>query len=145
MLDKSVWDKEIPVPQNAISYVDDGILRSKHHLLSLLLTRFSHRLFSPQDSDFMGVSDCTTELPEGTKIVGISPSGASYWARTAKIKATNAAGDEDNYFVKVSLPLDIGGSPIHRELMSKGSSRRARRDHGSLGITKSFRKWLQSQ
>ncbi|KAK8022608.1 hypothetical protein PG993_013375 [Apiospora rasikravindrae] len=40
-------------------------------------------------------------LPSGLQITGISPSGASYWARTAKIKAFNADGNEDNYFVKV--------------------------------------------
>jgi protein-ribulosamine 3-kinase len=44
----------------------------------------------------------TIELPPGTKIKGISPSGASYWARTAKIEALDANGAEDDYFVKAS-------------------------------------------
>lgn len=63
-----VWDKEIPVPESTISYVDDGILK---------------------------------KLPEGTQPVGILPSGASYWARTAKIEALNAQGEPDDYFLKV--------------------------------------------
>jgi hypothetical protein len=42
------------------------------------------------------------ELPEGTQILEISPSGASYWARTAKIETVNAQGEAFDYFVKVS-------------------------------------------
>ena len=41
------------------------------------------------------------ELPEGTEIIEISPSGASYWARTAKIETVNAQGEAVDYFVKV--------------------------------------------
>ncbi|KAK6860529.1 hypothetical protein PG995_004165 [Apiospora arundinis] len=37
-----------------------------------------------------GVKD---KLPEGTQCHGITPSGASYWARTAKIDATNEHGE----------------------------------------------------
>lgn len=42
-------------------------------------------------------------LPPGTQFHGISPSGASYWARTAKIDATDADGNETPYFIKVSV------------------------------------------
>lgn len=42
------------------------------------------------------------ELPKGTQILEISPSGASYWARTAKIETVNAQGEAFDYFVKVS-------------------------------------------
>jgi len=41
------------------------------------------------------------KLPPGTVIAGIAPSGASYWARTAKIEATNLDGEDADYFVKV--------------------------------------------
>ncbi|KAK8042976.1 hypothetical protein PG994_013459 [Apiospora phragmitis] len=40
-------------------------------------------------------------LPSGLQIEGISASGESYWARTAKIKAIDSDGNEDSYFVKV--------------------------------------------
>ncbi|KAK6829586.1 fructosamine/ketosamine-3-kinase [Apiospora arundinis] len=41
------------------------------------------------------------KLPEGTQFHGITPSGASYWARTAKIDATNEAGEDSPFFIKV--------------------------------------------
>ncbi|KAK8057247.1 hypothetical protein PG996_011184 [Apiospora saccharicola] len=40
-------------------------------------------------------------LPSGLQIKSIFPSGASYWARTAKIEAVDADGNEDSFFVKV--------------------------------------------
>jgi hypothetical protein len=42
------------------------------------------------------------ELPPGTKIHGISPSGSSYWARTAKIDATDEEGNPTPFFIKVT-------------------------------------------
>ncbi|KAK7999566.1 hypothetical protein PG990_012166 [Apiospora arundinis] len=45
-----------------------------------------------------GVKD---KLPEGTQCHGITPSGASYWARTAKIDATNEHGENTPFFIKV--------------------------------------------
>ncbi|KAH8886230.1 hypothetical protein GQ53DRAFT_828231 [Thozetella sp. PMI_491] len=41
------------------------------------------------------------KLPGGTQIVGISPPGASYWARAAEIEALNVQGEPDDYFLKV--------------------------------------------
>jgi hypothetical protein len=49
----------------------------------------------------------TPELPPGTNVISISPSGASYWARTAKIEATDANGDESSFFVKVSVVITL--------------------------------------
>ncbi|ORY71910.1 uncharacterized protein BCR38DRAFT_480385 [Pseudomassariella vexata] len=43
------------------------------------------------------------KLPAGTEVLGISRSGASYWARTAKIDATNEAGEETPFFIKVMI------------------------------------------
>ncbi|KAK1829369.1 protein-ribulosamine 3-kinase, chloroplastic [Podospora conica] len=40
-------------------------------------------------------------LPGGTQVHGISPSGFSPWAKTAKIDATNQAGEETPFFIKV--------------------------------------------
>jgi hypothetical protein len=42
-------------------------------------------------------------LPPGTQFHGISPSGVSYWARTAKIDATDADGNKTPFFMKVSV------------------------------------------
>lgn len=44
-------------------------------------------------------------LPPGTQFLGISPSGASYWARTAKIDATDADGNETPVFIKVGITI----------------------------------------
>jgi len=40
-------------------------------------------------------------MPAGTVVRGIRASGESYWARTAKIEAENADGDDSSFFVKV--------------------------------------------
>ncbi|AEO68575.1 uncharacterized protein THITE_2118142 [Thermothielavioides terrestris NRRL 8126] len=68
MTDKSVWDKEIPVPAKVIEYVDPGVL---------------------------------SKLPPGTQVQGITASGASYWAQTAKILATDQGGNPTPFFIKV--------------------------------------------
>ncbi len=44
------------------------------------------------------------ELPPGTTPTDITPSGASYWARTAKISATDADGEEAEFFIKARKP-----------------------------------------
>jgi hypothetical protein len=49
------------------------------------------------------ISNSITELPPGTQILGITPSGASYWARTAKIDATDEEGNPTPFFIKVIL------------------------------------------
>ncbi|KAI0123278.1 Fructosamine kinase-domain-containing protein [Xylariales sp. AK1849] len=41
------------------------------------------------------------KLPAGNKIVSITTSGSSYWARTAKIETETPDGEEDSYFIKV--------------------------------------------
>ncbi|KAI0020974.1 Fructosamine kinase-domain-containing protein [Xylariomycetidae sp. FL0641] len=66
--DKTTWNKEIPIPPEVISYVDEGILN---------------------------------KLPSGTQVLSISPSGASYWVRTAKIGTLDGDGEPKDYFVKV--------------------------------------------
>ncbi|KAH9889622.1 Fructosamine kinase-domain-containing protein [Xylariomycetidae sp. FL2044] len=43
------------------------------------------------------------KLPGGVKPVRISPSGRSYWARTAKIDAIDETGQEKAFFIKVHL------------------------------------------
>ncbi|KAK4154987.1 Fructosamine/Ketosamine-3-kinase [Chaetomidium leptoderma] len=81
MTDKSVWDREIPVPKHLIEYVDRGV-REK--------------------------------LPLGTEVHGISGSGSSYWARTAKIDATDAAGNSTPFFMKV-LQYEQGRDMVSAE------------------------------
>ncbi|KAB5585279.1 Fructosamine kinase-domain-containing protein [Coniochaeta sp. 2T2.1] len=41
------------------------------------------------------------KLPPGNKVLSITESGLSYWARTAKISTIDEDGNEDNYFIKV--------------------------------------------
>lgn len=41
------------------------------------------------------------KLPPGTQFHGIAPSGSSYWARTAKIDATDANREPTPFFIKV--------------------------------------------
>ncbi|KAL4733111.1 Fructosamine kinase-domain-containing protein [Aspergillus similis] len=72
MTDASIWDQEIAVPENVISFVDD-------HVLAICI-----------------------ELPAGLTVVGIYPHGASYWTRTAEIKTANAQNDAVSFFLKVS-------------------------------------------
>jgi protein-ribulosamine 3-kinase len=43
----------------------------------------------------------TSELPEGTKVKGIFPYGASVWTRTAEIQTQQADGSELSFFLKV--------------------------------------------
>lgn len=50
-------------------------------------------------------------LPAGTQFHGISPSGASYWARTAKIDATDEDGNESPFFIKVCVPVPFLDTP----------------------------------
>lgn len=40
-------------------------------------------------------------LPKGTQFHGTSPSGASYWARAARIEATDENGEEASFYLKV--------------------------------------------
>lgn len=40
-------------------------------------------------------------LPTGTHFLGTAPSGASYWARAARIDATDETGEETPFFLKV--------------------------------------------
>ncbi|KLU90917.1 hypothetical protein MAPG_09442 [Magnaporthiopsis poae ATCC 64411] len=42
------------------------------------------------------------KLPVGTTVHSISPSGKSFWARTAKIEATGADGTDTPFFIKVN-------------------------------------------
>jgi hypothetical protein len=41
------------------------------------------------------------EMPEGTQVLSIMPSGSSYWAQTAKIETVDPEGNEISYFIKV--------------------------------------------
>lgn len=41
-------------------------------------------------------------LPHGATVVSITPSGMSYWARTAKITTFDNSNGAINYFLKVS-------------------------------------------
>ena len=49
----------------------------------------------------MGGELTLAELPLGSYVLGISPYGASYWTRTAKIRITKADGTPASFFLKV--------------------------------------------
>ncbi|KAK8052076.1 hypothetical protein PG993_003461 [Apiospora rasikravindrae] len=40
-------------------------------------------------------------LPPDNKVISITPSGSSYWARTAKIETETPEGEEQSFFIKV--------------------------------------------
>lgn len=79
------YDKEIPVPEHVISYVDPAVKKM---------------------------------LPPGTNFHGIYASGASFWARTAKIDATNEEGEDTPYFIKVHQ-YDKGKDMVSSEFKSQ--------------------------
>lgn len=56
----------------------------------------------------------TAKLPPGTVPTGIERSGASYWARTAKISATDAEGNETAFFIKVHQS-ELGKNMVSHE------------------------------
>ncbi|KAI1269034.1 hypothetical protein F5Y18DRAFT_439599 [Xylariaceae sp. FL1019] len=101
------WCKPTSVPEYLIQYVDQGVIGSE--ILQIPLIRLGYL------SDWLD-----TELPLGTIVQGISPSGKSNWARTAKIEATDEAGRETNFFIKV-LQLEHGKNMVSSEFktMSK--------------------------
>jgi len=102
-----VWDKEIAVPASLIQYIDEGV-RESTYLPDLRRARRLERVevMSVPTSRLLTLPMFRIVLPAGTTFHGISPSGASYWARTAKIDATNEAGEETPFFIKVLLSAD---------------------------------------
>ena len=61
--------------------------------------------------------DSQIELPEGTKVISLSPHGASYWTRTAEVKTEQADGSEVLFFLKVTQH-DIGKGMVSGEFVS---------------------------
>ncbi|KAF2650566.1 hypothetical protein K491DRAFT_608567 [Lophiostoma macrostomum CBS 122681] len=57
------------------------------------------------------------KLPTGSSITSISPHGASYWTRTARIQTHDADGNAVSYFLKVSQS-DVGRGMMHGEFHS---------------------------
>jgi len=43
------------------------------------------------------------ELPEGSRVVDVTPHGSSFWTQTAKLTTTLRDGSEQPYFLKVAL------------------------------------------
>jgi hypothetical protein len=83
-----VWDNEVSVPERLIRYIDDGV-----------------RLSEALPPDLSARAPCVDKmkmpgLPPGTTCHRISPSGKSYWARTAKIGATDGNGQPTALFIK---------------------------------------------
>lgn len=65
-----------------------------------------------------------TELPEGTKVINLSPHGASYWTRTAEVKTEQADGSEVSFFLKVTQH-DTGKGMVSGEFVSMSLLREA--------------------
>lgn len=57
------------------------------------------------------------ELPKGTKILSISPHGASYWTRTAEVATKQENGSELSFFLKVT-EHDTGKGMVSGEFVS---------------------------
>lgn len=56
----------------------------------------------------------TAVLPPGTKALGITPTGASYWARLGRIEAVDENGEESLFFIKVTeTSTDIHDSEMY--------------------------------
>ncbi|KAF2751821.1 hypothetical protein M011DRAFT_516270 [Sporormia fimetaria CBS 119925] len=75
MVDATIWDQEITVPETVITYVDDNVVQ---------------------------------KLPGGSTIKSISPHGASYWTRTARIQTLDAEGKDVSYFLKYHIQVSQG-------------------------------------
>lgn len=74
-------------------------------------------------------------LPTGTHFEGITPSGASYWARTAKIEALDDHGNETPFFIKVCHGKAFPRFPVPvDDIRTQGTPVGARKGHGIRGI-----------
>lgn len=95
------YDREIPVPAHLISYVDLAVKRSTVSLVQAFNGLLGHLTgFGPTDL-LADVLLLPSVLPPGTNFHGISAGGESFWARTAKIDATDQYGELTPYFIKV--------------------------------------------
>ena len=89
MTDSSIWNEEVAVPKAVISYVDPNVEDSEYIACSAAFVGGRHLLIM------------APELPKGLVIEGISSHGASYWTRTAHIRALDQNGEGVSYFLKV--------------------------------------------
>ena len=84
-----VWDKEVDVDQKWIQFVDESVSASKLFIFDFDFLR---------DDEYRLI---IVELPQGSRIKGISPCGASYWTRTAEIETEQVDGTQLSFFLKV--------------------------------------------
>jgi protein-ribulosamine 3-kinase len=92
MTDSSIWNEEVAISEAVISYVDPNVEKSEYVVSKSII--------------WVGNGCSLTmapELPQGLTIEGISPHGASYWTRTAHIRAVDQNGEAVSYFLKVNI------------------------------------------
>lgn len=105
-----VWDKEVDVPEKWIQFVDGNVSKSKLFI---------------SDFDVLGNNGCRlrkVELPQGSRIKGISPCGASYWTRTAEIETEQVDGTQLSFFLKVAkhdVTTKCGISKLMKQLLDR--------------------------
>jgi protein-ribulosamine 3-kinase len=91
MVDRSIWDEEVAVPEDVVSFVDDNVLKRK-----------TFTLLACCSTSLIEIGSFAIDIPEGITVVSISQYGASYWTRTAQIIGTDYTGTENSFFLKVS-------------------------------------------
>lgn len=105
-----VWDKEVDVAEKWIQFVDESVLASKLFI---------------SDFDSSRDDECRlrkVELPQGSRIKGISPCGSSYWTRIAEIETEQTDGLQLSFFLKVAkydLTKNGGTSELMKQLLSR--------------------------
>jgi protein-ribulosamine 3-kinase len=83
------WSRENEVSEEWIQFVDDNVLAGKAERERSIIWPLTNLRSS--------------ELPQGTQIIGAFPHGASYWTRTAEIETQQADGSELSFFIKVCV------------------------------------------
>lgn len=90
--DVEVMGSPLDVPQKWMKTVDDNVLASE--------------FYAPITCAHIDIELTSPELPQGTKILDISPCGASYWCgwtRTLEIRTEQADGSDLSFFLKVCI------------------------------------------
>ena len=96
--------REIDVPEEVITYVDENVLASKDSLAPLMGT----------------TNNVYSELPPGTQVNGIFPHGASYWTRTAETETEQADVSPRSFFRDGQLLSEISLTREMRKLHYSG-------------------------
>lgn len=124
MVDSSIWDQEIAAPASVISFVDENVLKGKGIISFDVCFIFPNELLSMD-----------LELPKDSRVVSISPYGASHWTRSAEIKTIDSTGDKVSFFMKVTHIIHAPRIKAYISLCdTAGRSRRYRQRDGARRV-----------